>query len=56
MMLIDEAKRIAWPSAPRGGGVLVLSPAVINNLDALCVLKTIYPQTRLIANEPIPTQ
>ena len=43
-----------WPATPKGGGFLVLNKAQISNLDLLCAIKTIYPQTKIIPQQPIP--
>ncbi len=43
-----------FPSPPPGGGFLVLNNAQLSSLDLLCAIKTIYPQTKIIAQQPIP--
>jgi len=42
-------------SAPKGGGVLVLNNLQIGNLDLICLIKRIYPQTKIVQSQPIPT-
>jgi len=42
------------PAAPPGGGYLVLNAAQISSLDLLCLIRTVYPHTRIIAQQMIP--
>lgn len=42
------------PSAPPGGGYLVLLPNQIANLELVAAIRTAYPTTRIIASKPIP--
>jgi hypothetical protein len=44
-----------YPAPPPGGGYLVLSESQIGNFDLLCAIKTIYPNTRIIPQQMIPT-
>lgn len=50
----EQAEPLFFPPAPPGGGYLVLGPAHLGSLDLLCLIKRIYPQTRIIAQHPIP--
>lgn len=43
------------PAAPPGGGYLVLSAAHLSSLDFLCAVRTHYPNTRIVVQQPIPT-
>jgi hypothetical protein len=45
-----------FPLAPPGGGYLVLTESQISNFDLLCAIKTIYPNTRIIAQQMIPIE
>jgi hypothetical protein len=43
-----------FPAPPDGGGFLVLNRAQMSDPDLLSAIRSIYPQTRIIAQAPIP--
>lgn len=42
------------PAPPPGGGYLVLNKAQIGCLDLICLIKTHYPNTKIIVQQLIP--
>jgi len=53
--LLEAQHPLFLPAAPPGGGYLVLNEAQISCLDLLCLIRTIYPHTRIIAQHMMPT-
>lgn len=44
-----------FPEAPEGGGYLVFNQAQISDWDLVCLAKSLYPQTKIIAQQRLPT-
>jgi hypothetical protein len=43
-----------FPAPPAGGGFLVLNRAQMSDPDLLSAIRLIYPNTKIIAQTPIP--
>ena len=44
----------ALPVPPDGGGLIVLNQAQISDWDLVCMFRLAYPNTKLIAQKPLP--
>ena len=52
--LLDDLGAYALPAPPEGGGFIVLNRAQISDWDLVCAFRLVYPETKLIAQQPIP--
>ncbi len=51
---VEDLGRYTIPAPPPDGGYIVLSPAQISDWDLVCMFRLVYPNTKLIAQQPMP--
>ena len=52
---LEDLGRYPLPAPPDGGGLIVLNAAQISDWDLVCMFRLAYPNTKLIAQKPLPT-
>lgn len=51
---LDDLGRYALPVPPPDGGFIVLNKAQISDWDLVCMFRLVYPNTKIIAQKPLP--
>ena len=51
---VEDLGSYAIPAPPPDGGFIVLNQAQISDWDLVCLFRLAYPNTKLIAQQPLP--
>jgi hypothetical protein len=51
---LEDLARYPLPAPPPDGGYIILSRAQISDWDLVCMFRLAYPNTKIIAQQPVP--
>ena len=51
---VEDLGNYVIPAPPPDGGFIVLNQAQISDWDLVCLFRLAYPNTKLIAQQPLP--